>query len=56
MNAALAFEILGITPGATEQEIRAAYKHVMKHIHPDRGIKTEYFSKEVNAAREALLK
>jgi DnaJ-domain-containing protein 1 len=35
LSAAQALEILGLKAGATEQEIRAAYIHLMKRVHPD---------------------
>jgi DnaJ-domain-containing protein 1 len=55
MSIAHALEILGINAGATEQDIRAPYNRLMKHVHPDVG-GSAYFSKELNAARDVLLK
>lgn len=46
-----ALEILEIEAGATELEIRAAYKRLTKRVNPDVGL-SEYFSKQLNAARE----
>ncbi len=54
MSAAQALEILGINAGANEQDIRAAYNHLMKRVHPDVG-GSEFFSKQLNAARDVLL-
>ena len=55
MSIAHALEILGINAGATEQDIRAPYNRLMKHVHPDVG-GSAYFSKQVNAARDVLLR
>jgi curved DNA-binding protein CbpA len=55
MSAAQALEILGIKVGATEQEIRAAHKRLMKGVHPDMG-GSNYLSKQVNDARDVLLR
>lgn len=55
MSVAQAREILGISAGAIEQDIRTAYSRLMKRVHPDmRG--SAYFSKELNAARDVLPK
>lgn len=35
------YEILGVPPGATDEEIRAAYKRKIAAAHPDRGGNTE---------------
>jgi DnaJ domain len=35
--AASAFDVLGISPGATEDEIRAAWKTLALSVHPDHG-------------------
>jgi curved DNA-binding protein CbpA len=55
MSDAQALEILGISVGASEHDIHAAYNRLMKRVHPDVG-GSAYFSKELNAARDALLK
>ncbi|WAC61070.1 molecular chaperone DnaJ [Brevundimonas sp. SL130] len=47
--------ILGVRPGATESEIRAAWKKAMSRAHPDQG-GTEGLAIQVNAARDRLLK
>jgi type IV secretion system protein VirD4 len=49
-----ALEILGLKAGATDQEIRAAYKRLITRVHPDTG-GSEFFSKQLNAARDVLL-
>jgi hypothetical protein len=54
MNADRALEILGIGARSTEDEIHAAYNHLMKRVHPDLG-GSAYFAMELNAARDKLL-
>jgi type IV secretion system protein VirD4 len=54
MSASQALEILGLSAGTTEQDVRAAYNRLMKRVHPDVGGST-YFSKQLNAARDVLL-
>jgi TPR repeat protein len=55
MSAAQAFEVLGISAGATEEDVREAYNRLMKRVHPDVG-GSAYFSKQLNAARDVLLR
>jgi hypothetical protein len=55
MDVDRALEILGIEAGSTEDEIHAAYNHLMKRVHPDVG-GSAYFAMELNAARDELLK
>ncbi|MFN7112618.1 MAG: J domain-containing protein [Brevundimonas sp.] len=47
--------VLGVRPGATEAEIRAAWKKAMGRAHPDQG-GTEGLATRVNAARDRLLR
>ncbi|MBA4807473.1 molecular chaperone DnaJ [Brevundimonas sp.] len=47
--------VLGVGPGATEAEIRAAWKKAMGRAHPDTG-GTEGLATRVNAARDRLLR
>ncbi len=47
------YEILGVTPGATPEEIRAAYLELVKRVHPDSGGNEALF-RSVNAAYETL--
>ncbi|MGE0416253.1 MAG: DnaJ domain-containing protein [Acetobacteraceae bacterium] len=49
-----AFEVLGLRPGATEQEIRAAHRRLMRGAHPDGG-GSDWLASRVNQARDVLL-
>ncbi|WP_263622652.1 DnaJ domain-containing protein [Sphingomonas sp. R647] len=52
---AAAYAILGVTPGAEPDEIRAAHRRLITSVHPDRGGSPE-LTRQVNAARDTLLK
>jgi DnaJ-like protein len=49
-----AYAILGLTPGADAEAIRAAHHRLMKQLHPDHG-GTDYFAAKLNRARDLLL-
>ena len=51
------FKVLGLTPSATEADIRKAHKELTKKYHPDKnpGQNTTEKMKAINAARDELL-
>jgi hypothetical protein len=49
-----AYEVLGLTTGATSDEILASYRRLMKKVHPDQG-GTTYLAMRLNQAKDVLL-
>ena len=56
------YEVLGIKPGASEEEIRAAYRELVKKYHPDKYVDNpladlaEEKMQEINEAYDTLMK
>jgi DnaJ homolog subfamily C member 19 len=54
MSVEEAYQVLGLRPGATEADIRAAHHRLMRTAHPDSG-GSDWLATRVNQARDVLL-
>jgi hypothetical protein len=49
-----AYSVLGLEPGASEQDIIKAHKRLMQRMHPDRG-GSDYLAAKINSAKDKLI-
>jgi hypothetical protein len=49
-----AFQLLGLEPGASREEIKAAHHRLMRQFHPDMG-GSDYLAARINEAKDVLL-
>jgi hypothetical protein len=50
-----AYLVLGLSRGATREDVQSAHRNLMKRFHPDQGGST-YLASQVNEAKDVLLK
>jgi DnaJ-domain-containing protein 1 len=55
MTRAEALEVLGLTDGASREEILAAYKKLIRKVHPDAPGGSGYLATKLNQAKQTLL-
>jgi hypothetical protein len=54
MSRAEAYQVLGLQPGASEDDVRAAHRRLMQAAHPDHG-GSDWLAARINQARDVLL-
>ncbi len=48
-----AYAVLGLKPGASREDVKAAHRQLMKDFHPDTG-GTNYLASKINEAKDVL--
>lgn len=54
MSRTEALSVLGLSEGATKDEIIAAHRHLIRQAHPDKG-GSSYLAAKINQAKDVLL-
>ena len=55
MTRAEALEVLGLRDGASRDEVQAAYKNLIRKVHPDAPGGSGYLASKLNQAKQTLL-
>jgi hypothetical protein len=55
MTRAEAYEVLGLSEGASRDEVQAAYKRLIRKVHPDAPGGSGYLASKLNQAKQTLL-
>lgn len=55
MDETAAYAVLGLSPGASREDIITAHRRMMQKMHPDRG-GSDYLAAQINQAKDILMK